>query len=98
MEALSFLIPCLCRSLQLGLDEAIEVGVRIRNQDPTVADSLLKLVSDLNKYPKKDRKVIIKFLTEYLKQNVSIMQSLQNTAVLQLPQSNITREDTDEKS
>lgn len=94
MEAFLAILPCVCKSLELGLDKAIEIGIQIRSQDPTVADTLLKLVSDLHRYPKKDRKIILKFLKQYLEQNVSIMQSLQGTReITALDRSNFAKDD-----
>lgn len=84
------LIPCACQSLKLLFDDAVNIGVRIENQDPTVAETLLKLTADLQRYRKKDRKIILDFLVKYMRQNVSIIQSLQTTQELPLP---IIRED-----
>lgn len=86
MDIVMGLIPCICKSIQLSMEEAIDIGVRLRQQDPTVADSLLNLVSNLNKYRKEDRKIILRFLVQYLKQNVSIVQSLQATREIPISQ------------
>ena len=71
-EILSW-IPCVCAGLKLAYDQIVNLEVKFRTNDETVAHDLAKLTEDIKKYNKKDRDIIIKFVKRYMDEQVSIL-------------------------
>jgi hypothetical protein len=61
-------IPCICQALALTFEELIKIRVAIHDNDPDVLDECIKMLENINKYPKKDRKKIIDTMLALLKQ------------------------------
>lgn len=68
-------IPCCLQTTSLLIDEIVDLRLKLRNNDPSIAQDLVNLTSNLKKYNKKDRKIILEHIKLYLELNASLNNS-----------------------
>lgn len=71
-------IPCIFQCIKLSIDEICDIKIKMKNQDISVLNDLNSLIINIKKYRKKDRKIILKLITTFLEQNISLNNSSNN--------------------
>jgi esterase/lipase len=69
-EAMS-VMSCVCGTITI-IEELIEIRAKMRNQDASAMDDLLKLIKNYDKYSKKEKKMIRHTMEIFLQQNISL--------------------------
>ena len=60
-------IPCVFQCLKLTIDEICNIKIKMRDQNVTVLGDLNNLVTNIKKYRKKDRKIILNLVIQLTK-------------------------------
>jgi hypothetical protein len=68
-------IPCVFQCLKLTIDQICDIKIKMKNQNVAVLGDLNNLVVNIKKYRKKDRKIILNLVIQFLEQNISINNS-----------------------
>ena len=68
-------IPCVFQCLKLTIDQICDIKIKMKNQNVAVLGDLNNLVCNIKKYRKKDRKIILNLVIQFLEQNISINNS-----------------------
>jgi hypothetical protein len=68
-------IPCLFQCLKLSIDEICNIKIKMKDQNLSVLSDLNSLIINLKKYRKKDRKIILNLVIQFLEQNISLNNS-----------------------
>ena len=68
-------IPCVFQCLKLTIDEICDIKIKMKNQNVAVLGDLNNLVCNIKKYRKKDRKIILNLVIQFLEQNISLNNS-----------------------
>jgi hypothetical protein len=68
-------IPCVFQCLKLTIDQICDIKIKMQNQNAAVLGDLNNLVSNIKKYRKKDRKIILNLIIQFLEQNISLNNS-----------------------
>ena len=71
-------IPCIFQCLKLSIDEICNIKIKMKDQNLTVLGDLNSLVVNIKKYRKKDRKIILNLVIQFLEQNISLNNSSDN--------------------
>jgi hypothetical protein len=67
----STIVSGICGAITI-IEELIEVRAKMKNQDASAMDDLLKLMKNYDKYSKKEKKMIRKTMEIFLQQNISM--------------------------
>lgn len=73
-------LPCIYAGIKLTVDELVDIKVKMRDNNPDIMNSLLNLTENLHKYKKKDRKKILELVQLFLKNNISIQNSVDKSS------------------
>ena len=68
-------VPCIFQCLKLTIDQICDIKIKMNNQNVTVLGDLNNLVCNIKKYRKKDRKIILNLVIQFLEQNISLNNS-----------------------
>ncbi len=68
---MELIIPCVFKAIELSIDEIVKLRIKIRDNDNTVSADLLKLIKDIKKYKKKDRRLILEHVIMQLEATIS---------------------------
>lgn len=68
-------IPCIFQCIKLSIDQICDIKIKMKNQDISVLNDLNSLITNIKKYRKKDRKIILKLISTFLEQNISLNNS-----------------------
>jgi hypothetical protein len=68
-------IPCIFTCLKLSIDQICDIKMKMKDQNISVLNDLNALVVNIKKYRKKDRKIILKLIINFLEQNISLNNS-----------------------
>jgi hypothetical protein len=71
-------IPCIFQCLKLSIDEICNIKIKMKDQNLSVLGDLNNLVVNIKKYRKKDRKIILNLVINFLEQNISLNGSSDN--------------------
>lgn len=71
-------IPCLFQCLKLSINEICDIKIKMKEQNISVLGDLNNLVTNIKKYRKKDRKIILNLVIQFLEQNISLNNSMHN--------------------
>ncbi len=71
-------IPCIFTCLKLTIDQICDIKIKMKDQNISVLGDLNNLVSNIKKYRKKDRKIILQLVINFLEQNISLNNSNTN--------------------
>lgn len=71
-------IPCIFSCLRLSIDQICDIKMKMKDQNISVLNDLNALVVNIKKYRKKDRKIILKLVINFLEQNISLNNSNAN--------------------
>ena len=71
-------IPCIFTCLKLSIDQICDIKMKMKDQNISVLNDLNALVVNIKKYRKKDRKIILKLIINFLEQNISLNNSNNN--------------------
>jgi hypothetical protein len=84
MEFIPCIFSCLtwlCNNpslLRLSIDQICDIKMKMKDQNISVLNDLNALVVNIKKYRKKDRKIILKLVINFLEQNISLNNSNAN--------------------
>jgi len=68
-------IPCIFQCLKLSIDQICDIKIKMKDQNVAVLGDLNNLVCNIKKYRKKDRKIILNLVIQFLEQNISLNNS-----------------------
>ncbi len=71
-------LPCIFSCLKLSIDEICNIKMKMKDQNISVLNDLNALVVNIKKYRKKDRRIILKLVINFLEQNISLNNSNAN--------------------
>lgn len=65
------LASCICAGLKLALDQIVELEVKMKQGDQSIAIDIKNLFDNVKLYPKKDRKIIYGYVKKFMDMNAS---------------------------
>ena len=67
----SIIASCLCATLKLALEQIVNLEVKLKQNDPSIATDIRDLLDNVKSYPKSDRKIIYRYVKKFMDLNAS---------------------------